>query len=104
MKNRSWMLIIFNFASFLLLSEEAKQIPWSQETVKGISIDQDKVDYTEGFGAFLDLGLRPNTQNFDNGGGSYNFNTTLLNDLYGVKNVVYDPYQRSEEENRKALE
>ncbi|MBA3957580.1 MAG: hypothetical protein H0X51_04185 [Parachlamydiaceae bacterium] len=81
----------------------SEQTPWTEKTVQGFSFYQDKLDYTEGFGAYLDLHLRPNTKNFDNGGGSHNFNTTFLEEVYSVTNVVYDPFQRSDEHNSIVL-
>ncbi len=82
----------------------AEQIPWKKETAKGFPIEQGKLETTEGFGAYLDFCLKPNTKNFDNGGGTHDYNTQFLKTYQGVTNVVYDPFQRSEEENAKALE
>jgi hypothetical protein len=92
------LLSIFN-----AIVESQEQISWSQPTVQGFGISEGKLDYTEGIGAYLDLHLRPNTKNFDNGGGSIDLNTEFLYENYGVKNTVYDPYQRSKEHNQQVL-
>lgn len=67
------------------------------------SIYKDQLDYTQGFGAFMDLRLKPKTINFDNGGGKYDFASQFLEKNFGVTNIVYDPFLRSENENKKAL-
>jgi hypothetical protein len=79
------------------------QKSWEKPTVQGFSIYDEKLDYSEGFGAYMDLHLQPGTKNFDNGGGSHSYNTIFLKDNYGVENQVYDPFQRPHEENEKVL-
>lgn len=93
------MIISIILSFHLLLS----QTPWESKTVEGYSIYNEELDNTEGFGAYMDLPLKPMTRNFDNGGGTHNYNTQFLKEYYGVENHVYDPFQRSEEENRKTL-
>lgn len=88
---------------FLQLNGSMNQTAWEKPTVQGFGIYQDQLDVTEGFGAYLDFCLKPNTRNFDNGGGTHNFNTQFLKNYVGVTNVVYDPFQRSEAENQFAL-
>ena len=74
-----------------------------QETVQGFTIYNNQLEITEGFGAYMDFCLRPNTKNFDNGGGSHKYNSEFLKKYYGVSNIVYDPYQQSPENNHNAL-
>jgi hypothetical protein len=64
---------------------------------------KENTDNTVGCEAFNDIGLNPNTRNIDIGGGKYDDNTNYLKRKYHVENVVYDPYNRSKEENKKAL-
>lgn len=45
-----------------------------------------------------------NSTNLDIGGGQYDTATKYLEDKYLITNVIYDPYNRTEEENQKALE
>lgn len=80
------------------------QTPWTKTTEAGFTVFNGELETTEGFGAYMDFCLRPGTRNFDNGGGSHNYNSLFLKKYVGVANVVYDPFQRSAEENRKALE
>ncbi len=93
--------ILFLTISSTLLSQEQKS--WEKPTIKGFGIENEQLDYTEGFGAFMDLQLRPGTKNFDNGGGSHKYNTLFLKENYGVENLVYDPFQRSKEHNESIL-
>lgn len=88
---------------FFNVYSEGEQTPWSIKTAQGFPIHQDKLETTEGFGAYLDYCLRPNTKNYDNGGGSYNYNSQFLKTYHGVENIVYDPYQRGEASNLEAL-
>lgn len=92
-----------NFFIALALITSMPQIPWKKETAQGFTIEQGKLETTEGFGAYMDFCLKPNTKNFDNGGGTHDYNTQFLQKYQGVINIVYDPFQRSEEDNRKAL-
>ncbi len=62
------------------------------------------IDDTEGLGAMDTLPLEPGTRNFDIGGGKFNSTTMHLLEKYGVKNFVYDPYNRSKEHNERVLE
>lgn len=98
-----------HYALFLLLSSlplqsNSAQIPWKKETVQGFPIADGELETTEGFGAYIDFCLKPNTKNFDNGGGTHNYNSQFLKKYHGVINIVYDPYQRDEKENLLALE
>ncbi|MES2200472.1 MAG: hypothetical protein V4489_09965 [Chlamydiota bacterium] len=95
-----WKCLFFLFSGIIF----AEQTPWINETVPGFSLDKGKLDYTEGLGAYMDLHLKVGTKNFDNGGGSHDYNTLFLKDNFGVDNFVYDPFQRSEEHNNKVLE
>lgn len=82
----------------------ATQTAWTKKTEQGFLVDGEQLETTEGFGAYLDMCLKPNTRNFDNGGGSYNYNSLFLKQYVGVTNVVYDPFQRTSEDNQKVLE
>lgn len=95
------MIIAILLASNLILT--STQTPWEKTTTVGYSIDKGELDDTEGFGAYMDLPLKPLTRNFDNGGGTHDYNTKFLLKHYGVENRVYDPFQRSDEENTKVL-
>lgn len=79
------------------------QIPWDAKTVEGYSLFHGELDDTEGFGAYMDLPLRPGSRNFDNGGGSHELNSKFVSKYYGVENIVYDPFQRSDASNLSAL-
>jgi len=87
----------------LILSLLLTQTPWEAKTVQGYSLYQGNLDDTEGFGAYMDLPLKPLTRNFDNGGGTHDYNSKFLSKYYGVENQVYDPFQRTEQENVKVL-
>ena len=89
---------------FISLHAADEQAAWKDPTVQGFSIYKGQLDYTEGFGAYLDIPFRPMTKNFDNGGGSHDYNTQFLREILGVENIAYDPYQRPKEQNEKALE
>lgn len=80
------------------------QTPWTKTTEAGFSVYNGELETTEGFGAYLDFCLKPGTKNFDNGGGSHIYNSLFLKQYVGVTNVVFDPYQLSEEENKQALD
>lgn len=80
------------------------QIPWNKETVQGFSVYDGRLETSEGFGAYMDFCLSPNTKNFDNGGGTHDYNSEFLKAYKGVTNVVYDPFQRSEKSNQQALQ
>lgn len=98
-----YIFILLTGTSLMLQSEDA-QSPWQdRDTVKGFSIYNGELDTTQGFGAYLDFCLKPNTRNFDNGGGAHHYNSEFLKRYHAVTNVVYDPFKRSEEENRFAL-
>lgn len=51
---------------------------------------------------FKNINWKPGTYNLDIGGGRFQTGTDYLAGL-GVTNLVYDPYNRSEEHNRKVL-
>jgi hypothetical protein len=53
-------------------------------------------------GGFKKIEWEPNTINLDYGGGKYNRATEYLKQ-FNVKNYIYDKYNRSDEENTKAL-
>lgn len=80
-----------------------EQKPWEKATVETFGIENGKLDYTEGLGAYLDLPLQPGTKNFDNGGGSYDYSTQFLRKHYAIENHVYDPFQRPKEQNETVL-
>ena len=96
------LIVLFTVISFQLFCENT-QTPWMKKTVEGFPIDDGHLETTEGFGAYLDFCLRPNTKNFDNGGGTHDHNTEFLKRYEGVTNIVYDPFQRDAESNKKAL-
>lgn len=96
-------LICISLCSGIHALSAAPQTPWTYPTVQGFRIYQGKEDYTSGLGAFMDMDLRPNTKNFDNGGGAWEFNTTFLRRHYGVENHVYDPYNRTPEHNNTVI-
>ncbi|MBS0654502.1 MAG: hypothetical protein JSR46_01885 [Verrucomicrobia bacterium] len=80
------------------------QTPWNRETAQGFPVYDGKLEITEGFGAYLDFCLRPNTKNFDNGGGTHDYNSEFLKIYKGVTNIVYDPFQRTQANNEQVLE
>ena len=47
--------------------------------------------------------LEPGSRNLDWGGGRYDTATEYLK-TFGIKNVIYDPFNRSPEENQEALD
>jgi hypothetical protein len=97
-----WSKIILSIFALADIGQE--QQSWEKGTVEGFGIYDHQLDYTEGFGAYMDLHLQPGTKNFDNGGGSHDYNTMFLKTHYGVENQVYDPFQRKEEHNEKVLQ
>lgn len=99
---RSLFFLSFFFSSQIFALEQ-----WDSSKTNNV-IDyvcgaKENTDNTVGCEAFDDIGLKPNTKNIDIGGGKYDDNTQYLMRKYQVENVVYDPYNRSEEENKKAL-
>ena len=98
--NSKFIFSLLLYVGFVFAQE---QQPWEKPTVEGFGLYDGKLDYTEGFGAYMDLNLRPGTKNFDNGGGSHDYNTIFLRDIYGVENQVYDPFQRLQEHNENVL-
>ncbi len=103
MKKQAVNFVIFFLCTFVSLHAQQNQTSWLRDTVSGLSADNEKLDTTEGLGAYFDFCLQPNTKNFDNGGGSSNLNTQFLKTYTGVVNVVYDPFKRSKQENDQAL-
>ncbi|MBA3722198.1 MAG: hypothetical protein H0W88_07345 [Parachlamydiaceae bacterium] len=107
MKYTNLILFLFGFqilnTHIDLYSDNLEQTPWKKEAVQGFPIFNNELEITEGFGAYMDLNLWANTKNFDNGGGNFDFNTQFLSRYYGVKNIVFDPFQRSDEHNQIAL-
>jgi hypothetical protein len=75
-------------------------------TVPAYGVYRGKVDLTEGFGAFDDLQefgfFKKDHHNLDLGGGQFDHASAYLG-LLGVKNSVYDPFNRTELQNRLAL-
>lgn len=63
----------------------------------GTSINGKKVP-----AVFKKVSWKRGTRNLDWGGGKYDTATVYMNSL-GCKNVIYDPFNRTEEENEKAL-
>ena len=65
-----------------------------------------KVDITQGFGAMDDLLALPSVKlgpkNLDLGGGKFNHLSAYLR-LFGIENVVFDPFGRSESHNQEVL-
>lgn len=97
-------IIIFLISISLHLNgTELEQTSWIKETAQGFTIENGELETTEGFGAYLDYCLKPNTKNFDNGGGTHDYNTIYLKRYHGVTNSVYDPFQRSVEHNETVL-
>lgn len=75
-------------------------------TAQGFSyLPNGSLDNTEGVGAFIDLKkfLRKGTTNIDVGGGKFDSNTEYLRTHFQVENAVYDPFNRSEQHNKKTL-
>jgi len=93
--------IVLLLLSFIPLIGE--QTPWIRDTVQGFPVHKGHLETSEGFGAYMDFCLKPNTKNLDNGGGKDDFNTLFLKEYYGVTNVVFDPFMRSEEHNQSVL-
>ena len=84
------------------------QISWVGDNIIGHAIDPmtGLTDKTEGFGAFDNV---LNIQNLgqriiDVGGGAYDYNSAYAAHRYLVDCVVYDPFKRDPEHNRKVLE
>lgn len=77
------------------------EYPWNDCAQKyssaGTSINKSKMPAT-----FKLVGWRQRTLNADIGGGRYDNATEYLADL-GVENVIYDPYNRTPEQNHSAL-
>lgn len=99
--------ILFAMTSHLMMTLFAAdeiQTPWHKKTAEGFPIFNGQLETTEGFGAYMDFCLRPNSKNFDNGGGSHDYNSHYLKTYHGVENRVFDPYQRDGETNQKTLE
>lgn len=83
------------------------QIPWSNPNVVGHSIDPytQKIDPTEGFGAFDSI-LSSNwlgRRTIDIGGGEHDHNSSYLFHKFDIFQAVYDPYMRPQEHNDKIL-
>lgn len=62
-----------------------------------------QIDDTEGLGAIATLPFRKGSINLDIGGGAFTTASEFLSKWYGVTNIVYDPYQRSEEHNSEVI-
>jgi hypothetical protein len=97
------LLLVLFVNMFSKMHSQEQQTSWDKMTAEGFPIYNGQLETTEGFGAYLDYCLKPGTKNFDNGGGTYDFNSQFLKKYQGVTNVVYDPFQRDEESNLKAL-
>lgn len=84
-----------------------EQHPWTVDNVRGYSMDTstNEIDETEGFGAFDSLVRFSNfgPRNLDNGGGSYDDNSTYVKEKYNVNNLVYDPFKRNCEHNLEVI-
>ena len=52
---------------------------------------------------FKAVNWKPNTVNLDYGGGKYDYGTDYL-EIYNVKNLVYDKYNRSAEHNQQVMD
>ena len=99
---RNTLKVLLLIISLQVYGDEI-QTPWKKETIQGFPIYEGQLETTEGFGAYIDFCLHPNGKNFDNGGGTHDYNTQFLKKYLGVNNFVYDPYQRDEENNQLAL-
>ena len=105
-----YVLLILNFNSFSNESHVLpKQTPWTVLNTIGHSVDPTtgKVDDTEARGAWdsiIKLFKPTCPTNFDNGGGSSDDNTKYVKENYNIENIVYDPFMRPEEHNKKVSE
>ena len=80
------------------------QTAWTYDNTKGFGYHPDgTIDMSVSFGGFMNLDLKPNTKNFDNGGGKYDDNTKYIFEKYKVINYVYDPFSRSFEHNQQII-
>lgn len=77
--------------------EEEIQIPKQEITSAGTSVSQ--ISST-----FRNPHFKPGKINIDIGAGKYDRNTAFLAEKYGTENIVYDPFNRDPETNRKAVE
>lgn len=75
----------------------------TRNTGETIAVPYNVIDETEGFGAMDTLPFKENSRNFDIGGGQFDSISEHLKFFYRVNNVVYDPFNRSEEHNKKVL-
>ena len=110
MKNISIACLV-GLATLVILSQASMANPnvqWPSHNTDGAdglpNDDLNNSRNTSGCDAFTDLPLVAGTRNFDAGGGRLNTITHYLRDHFQVTNFVYDPFNRSEEENKKVLE
>lgn len=75
----------------------------TRNTGEVVTVPESVIDETEGFAAMDTLPFRPHTRNFDIGGGQFDSISDHLKFFYKVDNTVYDPFNRGEEHNKKAL-
>lgn len=104
--NKLVTLLIINLLFVNLVV--AQQHAWQNDNVIGHSIDPytNKIDTTEGFGAFDSVIAtfdKIGPKNIDNGGGKYDNNSEYIKIKYNVDNLVYDPFMRPEEHNKEVL-
>jgi len=88
--------------------QSSSQTPWKTLNITGHANDDKTglVDDTEGNGAFDSIieTFRPHCpSNFDNGGGAFDVASQYVEEKYGIKNVVYDPFMRSQPHNNFVL-
>lgn len=75
----------------------------TRNTGEIVTVPGSVIDETEGFAAMDSLPFKKNSRNFDIGGGQFDSISEHLKFFYKVDNVIYDPFNRSEEHNRKVL-
>lgn len=75
----------------------------TRNTGEIVSVLETVIDETEGFAAMDTLPFKVNSRNFDIGGGQFDSISQHMKFFYKVDNAVYDPFNRSEEHNRKVL-
>lgn len=78
-------------------AEEVWIVPNQAVSSSDTSINRSKLP-----GSFNRIAWRKGTVNADIGGGRFDNATAMLSEL-GVENVIYDPFNRSKEHNRKAV-
>lgn len=80
--------------------------PIDQPKGTRVSLNGERIDHTEAFGALdsIQKAYRLGPRNLDIGGGQFDFNTAYLWEKYDIKQMVYDPFKRTNAHNLKILD